>query len=614
MIFNKKYSIWLAAVLLLASCKKSLDQTPQSTANKDVVFSSQDGLQLYANSFYDSLPTINDIFRKDGDMSDYGARNAVPDYLRPGFYNARQSSGWTWTKLRNINYFIANNTGVGVSQAVRDNFNGLARFFRAYFYYGMVQRFGDVPWISKPLTVTDTAILYGKRDPRAKVMDSVLADLNYAIGHMALVSDPSRSQITKWVAYGMKSRICLFEGTFRRYDSTAKAKGLDGTATQWLQEAASAAKAVMDSAGLSLNTSNGLDLSYRNLFISATPVTSEIMLANVTSPSLSVLNDANWWYTSSTYGVRLNFTKTFINMYLNTDGTSFTDIPGHDTLPFWKETQNRDKRLQQTIRTPGYTRLNSGSVVPTPPTFNYSYTGYQPIKWCLDDTYYDNGTLNTNSICLMRYAEILLNYAEAQAELGLMDGPTWAKTIGALRLRAGVSGASSVPTVTDPYLDKYFRRWGSDTTQAASTAVGSPVLLEIYRERSVELALEGFRFADLTRWGMGRLMLKPWNGFYVPALNQLMDLNQDGKFDVCFYQGTAPGNVSGVTYINVSPTIGTTKNPQTLEFGTYGNLMWLDNQGKDRLWNEFRVVYPIPYNDLQLNPNLTQNATWDKIN
>ena len=614
MLFNKKFLIWLLAAGLLASCSKNLNQTPQSTGNKVVVFSSQDGLQLYANSFYDILPGINDVFRKDGDMSDYGARNAVPDYLRPGFYNARQSSGWTWTNLRNLNYFIANNTSTVVPQTVRDNFNGLARFFRAYFYYTMVQRFGDVPWISKPLAVTDTTLLYGARDPRAKVMDSVLADLNYAIGHMALATDPTRSQITKWVAYGLKSRICLFEGTFRRYDSTAKAKGLDGTAGQWLQEAASAAKAVIDSGGFSLNTSNGLDLSYRNLFISASPVASEIMLANVSSPSLSVLNDANWWYTSSTYGVRLNFTKTFINMYLNTDGTAFTDIPGHDTLPFWKETQNRDKRLQQTIRTPGYTRLSSGSVIPGPPAFNYSYTGYQPIKWCLDDTYYDNGTLNTNSVCLMRYAEILLNYAEAQAELGQLTPSDWTKTVSALRSRAGIGGSMAIPTITDPYLDNYFRRWGTDTSQATSAAVGSPVLLEIYRERSIELVLEGFRFADLVRWGMGRLMLKPWNGFYVPALNQLMDLNQDGKPDVCFYQGTAPGNVSGVTYINVSPTIGTTKNPQTLEFGTYGNLMWLNNQGKDRLWNEFRVVYPIPYNDLQLNPNLTQNASWDKIN
>jgi hypothetical protein len=604
MSFYKKYFIWAVVLVVTgASCKKNLEQAPQSTATRDVVFSSTDGLQLYANSFYDILPAIGDVFRKDADMSDYGARNAVPDYIRAGFYNQRQSTGWTWTNLRNLNYFIANNTNPLIPQNVRDNYTGLARFFRAYFYFGMVQRFGNVPWISQPLTVNDTTILYATRDPRAKVMDSVLADLNYAIGHITLSTDATRSQITKWVAYGMKSRICLFEGTYRKYDSAASST-LKSTAGTWLQEAVKSAKAVMDSGGFSLNTANGLDLSYRNLFISTTPVTSEIMLADVTSSSLAVLNDANWYYTSSTYGSRFNFTRDFINMYLNIDGTPFTDIPGHDTLPFWKETKDRDKRLQQTIRTPGYTRLSSGSVIPAPPAFNYSYTGYQPIKWCLDDTYYDNGVLNTNSISLMRYAEILLNYAEAQEELGLLSSGDWDKTIGAIRKRAGITTNIGLPTIADPYIHNYFKRWDNST-------VDDPVLLEIYRERSIELVLEGLRFADLTRWGMGRLLLRPWNGFYVPALNQKLDLDQDGIFDVYFYQGTAPTNVTGVTLVNVSVT---PNNPQTLEHGTYGNLLWLVNGDPGRVWNEFRSIYPIPFNDIQLNPNLGQNPGWDKIN
>jgi len=604
MLLNKKYLIGLSIVLLFASCAKNLDQQPQSTASKDVIFSSVDGLQLYANSFYDVLPGINDVFRTDANMSDYGARNAVPDYIRAGFYNSRQSSGWTWTALRNINYFIVNNTNIKIAQNVRDNYTGLARFFRAYFYFNMVQKFGDVPWISTPLSNLDTVGLYAKRDSREKVMDSVLADLNYAIAHLSLATDASRSQITKWVAYGMKSRICLFEGTYRKYDSATSSNGtVKATANQWLQEAATAAKAVMDSAGFSLNTSNGLDLSYRNLFISTAPVTNEIMLSSVTSSSLAVLNDANWYYTSSTYGVRLNFTRDFINMYLNLDGSAFTDIPGHDTLTFWQETQGRDKRLQQTIRTPGYTRLSSGSVIAGPPAFNYSYTGYQPIKWCLDDTYYDNGTLNTNSISQMRYAEILLNYAEAQQELGQLSQSDWTKTIGALRSRAGLANANTMPAVADPYIQAYFQRWNGGLTD--------PVLLEIYRERSIELVLEGLRYSDLLRWGMGNLLLRPWNGFYVPALNQLMDLDQNGTPDVCFYQGTKPGNVSGVTYINVAPTIGTTINPQTLEHGTYGNILWLVNGDPGRVWNEWRAIYPIPYNDLQLNPNLGQNPGWN---
>ena len=595
----KKFFILLAGAAMLAGCSKNLNQTQVSTATRDAVFGSVDGLQLYSNSFYNILPAIgsdgNAPYKVDAQLSDYGARSSVPDFIRPGVFTARQSTGWSWGNLRNLNYFIANCTNPAISRTVRENYIGLARFFRAYFYYGMVQRFGNVPWIGVALSPTDSAILYGKRDPRTLVMDSVLADLNYAISHITLLTDPSRSQITKWVAYGMKSRICLFEGTFRKYQTSY---ALGSTSNQWLQEAASAAKAVMDSSGTGLYTGNGTDLSYRNLFISTTPVASEIMLADVTSAALAVVNDANWYFTSSTYGVRFSFTRTFINTYLNIDGTPFTSRPGYDTLPFSKETLGRDKRLQQTIRTPGYTRVSSGNTVAAPPVFSYVYTGYQPIKWSLDDTYYDNGVLNNNSVSLLRYAEILLNYAEARTELGQLTAADWSRTIGALRARAGITGGlSALPMMADTYMQtNYF----PDITD--------PVLLEVRRERGIELTLEGLRFADLTRWKHGELLTKPWTGLYVRALNLPMDLNNDGIWDVLFYQGTAPAAIAGVTFINVSPTVNGTVNPQVLDHGTYGELHWLDNV--QRQWSDYMYLYPIPYNELQLNPGLGQNPTW----
>ena len=579
---------------VFASCTKQLNQQPQSTASNAVVFGSADGLALYSNSFYDGLPAMGDIFRTDCSLSDYGAINAVPDYIRPGVYTSRQSSGWTFTTLRNINFFLENNTNTKISETVRNNYNGMARFFRALFYYNMVRKFGDVPWVTSTISTTDTALLYASRTPRGTVMDSVLVDLNYAIANITTTGDATRSLITKWIAYGLKSRICLFEGTFRKYQTTYN---LQSTANAWLQEAATASKAIMDSAGFSLNVSGG-NLAYRNLFISTSPVSSEIMLANVTSSSLGVLNDANWYYTSATYGNRFNFTRTFINTYLNIDGTPFTSTAGYDTMTFAHETQNRDLRLAQTIRTPGYTRINSGATVAAPPIFSYTYTGYQPIKWTLDDMYYDGGSLNTNSISIMRYAEILLNYAEARAELGTITDADWAKTIGALRSRAGITGGiSSLPTTLDTYMQtNYF----SD--------ISDPVIMEIRRERGIELTLEGFRFSDLTRWKHGELLLQSWNGFYVPALNVEMDLNSDGVPDVCFYQGTKPGSTSTVTYVDVSATSGGSTNPMQLSHGTYGEIHWLDNIARE--WDDYRYIYPIPYNDITVNPKLGQNPGW----
>ncbi|CAL1521454.1 RagB/SusD family nutrient uptake outer membrane protein [Chitinophaga sp. MM2321] len=590
---------WIAVVLVAwiftGSCSKNLDQVPRSTATKEAIFGSEDGMKLYATSFYDVLPDLSNIYTVDG-MADYSAVNSVPDLLRDGGLNSRTATGWDWKPLRNINYFIANCNDPKVSDASKANYIGLARFFRAWFYYDKVKRFGDVPWIGKPFEVGDPG-LYAGRDPRTLIMDSIVADLDYAAANITLTKDPTCSQITKDVVNGFKSRVCLFEGTFRKYQTTWN---LAGTADAWLKQAAAAAKAVMDGKAFSINQGSGTELSYRQLFISAAPVSSEIMLANIANTSLGVFNDATWWYASSTYGSRLSFTRKFINTYLNIDGTPFTSKDRYDTLPFVKETQGRDKRLQQTIRMGSYTRTSNGTTIAAPPVFSYVYTGYMPIKWSLDDTYYDNGKNSINAICLMRYAEILLNYAEAQAELGLLTDDDWSKTVGALRARAGITGGiSAKPTVADPYLkNNYF------------PGITDPALLEIRRERGIELVLEGFRFNDLVRWKRGDLLVNSWNGMYVPALDVLMDLNGDGVNDVCFYKTLPATQVKGVTYINVSATVNGVKNPQLLSNDTYGEIHWLDNVPKK--WADYKYLYPVPYTDLQLNPKLGQNQGWEQ--
>lgn len=589
----KNIIMLLWAGLVLAACNK-LEQVPQATATRDAVFGSDKGLELYANSFYNVLPTANAIHRGD-EMSDYAARTQVPDFLREGAYGPRQSSGWNWRELRNINYFLENNTNRAISEETRRHYNGLARFFRAWFYFDMVRRFGDVPWMGKTMPVDDPA-LYKKRDPRALVMDSVLADLNYACEHIRTTNDNSRSLITKYIAYGFKSRVCLFEGTYRRYTT---AYGQQATAEKWLSEAANAAEMVMSRGGFSLSEAGGSSLAYRQLFTSKLPVSNEIMLAAVADPALSVFNDANWYWTSATYGARLSLIRTFVNTYLNLDGTPFTNTPGYATMTFMQETRNRDKRLQQTIRLGDYKRINGGTPEAAPPVFSYTYTGYQPIKWTLDDTYYDGGTRNDNSISIMRYAEILLNYAEAKAELNALTDADWARTIGALRKRAGITGGlTAKPAVADAYLmASYFPE------------ISNASLLEIRRERGIELVLEGFRFADLLRWHKGNLLEMTWNGFYVPALDVAMDLNEDGKNDVYFYKDkpVTPG-LAGVTYINVAPTVNGVANPQRLSNDTSGELTWLSNVA--RKWNARNYFYPIPEADRLINPDLGQNPGW----
>jgi len=592
----KKFCLWFTfSAVLMAGCKK-LDQTPEDTAIRTSVFSNEKGLELYANSFYEVLPTANDTHRGD-EMSDYGARSQAPDFLVSGAYNSRTAQGdkgWDWKKLRNINFFIENNVDPKLSTPVRMQYQGLARFFRAFFYFQKVKRYGDVPWINRTLKVDDPA-LYNGRDSRALVMDSVLADLDFAIANITRSNDNSKTLITKSVALAFKSRVCLYEGTFRKYHPE---KNLTATADKWLTEAAVAAEKTMQTSGFTLNTNGGEDASYRQLFTSTAPVGSEVMLSTVADANLAIYNDANWYWTSATYGSRLSFTRTFINTYLNIDGTPFTSKPGYQTMPFAEEVKSRDKRLQQTIRMGDYKRINGGTPEAAPPIFSYTYTGYQPIKWTLDDTKYDGGSLNVNSISILRYAEVLLNYAEAKAELGTFTDADWAKTIGALRQRAGIKGGlTAKPTVADRYMSQnYF----PDITDAA--------LLEIRRERGIELALEGFRFDDIVRWKHGELMTRVWNGFYVPALDVPMDLNGDGKMDVCFYKVMPANPVAGVNYINVAPTTSSGVNPQRLSNDTFGELTWLTTV--TRTFEDKNYLYPVPESDRIVNPKLGQNPGW----
>jgi hypothetical protein len=592
-----KYITILVVVVSAASCTK-LDQKPEATISKEAIFSSEKGLELYANSFYEILPDGNTVIRSD-DVTDYSARNSVADFVRPGVFTPRQSSGWSWTQLRNINYFLENISAANVPAEAKNHYTGLARFFRAWFYFDKVKRFGAVPWISKTMNVDDPSLFNG-RDSRSVVMDSVLADLNFAVDNLRAPTENTRSLITRYVASAFKSRVCLFEGTVRKYHNGTNeiAAGLGTTANTWLTEAAAAAQLVMDKGGYVLNTASGTDKSYRQLFISTAPVAGEIILSAVADAALNVLNDANWWWTSATYGSRVSLIRSFVNTYLNIDGTPFTSNPAYKTMVFADEVKGRDMRLQQTIRMGDYKRINGGNQEAAPPVFSYTYTGYQPIKWTLDDTYYDGGTRNINSISIMRYAEILLNYAEAKEELGTLTDADWNKTIGALRRRAGITGNTATkPVAVDTYLQTtYFPE------------INSATLLEIRRERGIELVFEGFRFADLIRWKKGDLMLMEWTGFYVPNLTQALDLNGDGKMDVHFYKTTKPPAQAGVTYISVDAKIGATDNPQRLKQDTYGEITWLSNISRE--WNYKRYLYPIPENDLIMNPKLGQNPGW----
>jgi hypothetical protein len=579
----RRFSLIVFAGLLLTGCSKFLNKPPYAAITSSQAFANASDLQLYTNSFYvNMMPSADDIFTGDN-TSDYIAGNNIPA-LMTSATNADNDSAWSFTNLRNINYFLENYNNPAIPAATRANYAGVARFFRAWFYYNLVRKYGDVPWYGYTLSTSDST-LYKPRDPRTLVMDSVIVDLDSAIAEAPATKDATCTQVTKWTALALKSRVCLFEGTFRKYHTEL---GLMGSATDLLDQCVDASTQLMTSGQYKLHNTGNPTTDYRSLFITETPWSDEVILAAVYSTSLKRYNDANEYFTSLTLGNRTSPLKSFMDTYLQLDGTAFTNKPSFDSIIFFNETQGRDYRMQQTVRCNGYKRADG---TPAPPDYSYTYTGYQLNKFLEDDKTLDNKVMNTNSIPIFRYAEVLLNLAEAKAELGTFTSTDWTATIQPLRARAGITNAP-YPTTVDPYLQsEYYPN------------VTDPVLMEIRRERGVELFCEGLRFDDLRRWKAGNLMSLPYTGVYVPQLNTPYAMNGDGVLDVSFVLSQpSSGAIPGVAYYVVK---GTTVE---LTQSTYGNIIWLYNT--PHVWNDKYYYYPIATRDIVLNPNLVQNPGW----
>ena len=482
-------------------------------------------------------------------------------------------------------------------------FNNYMPYSNAWFYYDKVQTFGAVPWYDFTIAASDKEAMMKPRDSREYVMDKVLEDLTFASTYC--LSDAKFTKgsalINKWVALAFKSRVCLYEGTFRKYHSREPSSDKPWQAeynadNKFLREAAAAAKEIMDKGPYSLVTGD-VKTAYRSLFTSAGLLTQEVIFGREYSKELSAFHETSWYYYSPTYGAKIAMTKKFMNTYLTTRGTPFTDIDGYQTIDFIREFDGRDARMAQTVISPTYKMKISGRERLYSPNWKVTRTGYHPIKWSIDDDA-DNvlsKAASWNSLPILRYAEVLLNYAEAKAELGEMDAAVWDQTIAQLRSRAGVTPV--VPDKADPYMEAYFLNTVTDKW-----------ILEVRRERGIELCLEmGLRWDDDMRWHMGDLLTSdnnPWTGIWIgntgytyDFTGQSTDDNGDPVPD--FY--IRPGEDT-----EHSIAISNTGANQTFSLNAAGNIVW----EYKRTWGEKKYLRPIPQTAITRNPNLEQNALW----
>ena len=605
----------LVAAITFSSCEDFLTKAPKTALSPDSFFITASDLELWTNKFYSDLLEDTDIAETFADdmmgsslsALQKGTRTtsskswSTPSVNSDGYI----SSNGTFTPLMNINYFLEHSSNCK-DDAVREKYNGVAYFFRAYFYYKMVRQYGDMPWYDYVIGSADAASLNKPRDPRGYVMMKVLEDCDKAYERLpeAWAAGPL-FHVSKNAAMALKARAALFEGTFRKYHAgTAfvpndqETYGDVTVSSEWfLNQAVEAAKTIMGKKSLYTGNTMGLapiakNASYREFFVLEDADPNETILGRAYRSDEAV---------TVRHGIQFDMkngkrsaTQRFVNHYLKKDGTAYTETE-LATMEFSAQFQNRDPRLAQTIHGPNYVAVAETAHE----TLDWERTlnGYRVIKY-ISDASHEGATTSTSDFALFRYAEVLLNYAEAKAELGTLTDADVAATIDLIRDRVGMAKMGKVPTTVDPVMEKYY-----PNAKGAQKAA----ILEIRRERTVELCFEGFRQWDLLRWKEGKWITpastKGFQGIYLTGLGEF-DLDKDGKMDICVYQGTKPS-----TTAPASNVLEIGKN-WTLSEGTKGNLTYYASEnyswdeGKDYLW-------PIPEDQRQItNGALSQNPGW----
>ena len=582
---KKLFNIALLAVaaLFLASCDDFLTKDTIASLNSETFFEDETSLQLYANGFIQNMmPSAADIAESNDSYTDVCAtRNGLNMFTT--VWTSSSQTGWAysnWTNLFRVNYFLVHLQDVkGVSEAKLAHYEGVARFWRAFFYFYKMRTFGDVPWYDKPIDQNDEEALYKARDSRELIAAKILEDLDFAAANCE--ANVNTQQADKWKALAYKARFCLYEGSYRKYHSVNPSTNQPWTKDEsefYLGECVKACEEIINEGPFKLNEAVS-KTNYKALFTSETCNRSEVIWEREYSKELNFGHEVNWNYWNQN-SQRWSMTRIMADMYLRLDGSRYTEKAGYGKELFPAEVADRDYRMAQTIICPGYIKEVSGVKTPYAPNAYGTITGYQIIKYCYDDDTHMSGN-NATCIPILRYAEVLLNYAEASCELagGVLSEDIWNKTVKPLRARAGVSGVK--PSKIDSKLAAYYGLTSSD-------------LVEIRRERAVELFMEDTRWNDLMRWNLGHLCVQDWEGIYIPGENVLMDLNDDGVDDTCYGTGSA----DGVTYFDPSQT--------AYKLSADNHLVY----EVKRTWEDKMYLRPIPHTANSINPALGQNYGW----
>lgn len=584
----------LALTTGLTACEDWLDKKPLDKISQYDYFKDATALELFSNPFYNNLLAKEPFKEQSDQLVQYNLSNEMIGGNKRTVPST--GGGWTWTDLRRMNTLLAMAAEYCEDQAAVTKYSAITRFFRAFFYFDKLKRFGDVPWYDKELGSADPE-LYKARDSRELVLTNMIKDIDDAVNSGGLSEKVTPYRVNKWTALALKARFCLYEGTYRKYHGIS----LEGHDYKYyLDLAAETAKQIMDESPYELFKTGNPATDYVTLFTKEDADEGEYMLAIKNDAGLQIFHNATGYAVMVTQG-RPGLTRKLVNAYLMKDGKKFTDQPGWQEMTFLEETKDRDPRMAQSVRTPGYTRIGSTTV--EAPDISVANTGYQLVKFVqARPPEGDRGDKSTCDMPVFRFTEVLLNYAEAKAEAGTLTQEDLRISINLIRSRAGMPDLDMVEANKNPDWYLSSEEYGYPNV----TGPNKGVILEIRRERAIELLEEGFRYNDLMRWKAGYCIDQPISGIYFPGPGEY-DLSGDGKADVILYAkgSTKPSAGEGVQVYELDKDIYLTGEKSSKGYMFYHKTVERTkfNEGRDYL-------YPIPSTERNLNPNLEQNPGW----
>jgi hypothetical protein len=568
-------SLMLSSAMFIG-CDNVLDKQPLDSFTNDNFWTKEANVEMYANYFY-------------AEWTGYGNGGGSGSYYYPTLNDNQVGSSFstftksvpgnsgTWnscyTEIRRANIMLEKVPGIStMNDATKNNWLGIARLYRAWQHYCLVRTFGDCIWVGKTLDVTaedKEQYLYAARQDRDAVMDNILEDLNFAIANITKNAS-SRTAYNATVAQAMKAEICLYEGTFCKYRSSADGqKAADpARAQKYLQECKTACEAIMGNSMYKLNDDyqanyNSLDLAGNTEMIMYKKYLVGVLLHSLidytcSSTQMSGMSKAAFDSYLFTDGLPKATTK----MDTNDHGVEFKGDDGQQKLNIENVLATRDPRLSAHVDPVllypgnGYTRFGEGMVS----TSSSGYGVYKFDNSSIPTNFRNQTNSNETDAPIFWLAEIYLDYAEACAELGNCTQSDLDKSINLLRKRVGMPDMTVDP-VADP----------------ANNMGVSNLIWEIRRERRVELMYDkNDRYWSLIRW------------------HQLDKLDSQKYPDI--FKGAWVGTLKADANVDENGYIDAAK-------GDYGT----------RIYDAKNYLEPIPSGQSDLNPKLLpNNYGWDK--